>query len=86
MGRKNGSTMFLNNITLDEIIELIKAICPKKAMGFDGIPPKIIKWAPEVFAPILLVIFNKCIEMGYYPNSMKTGKVAPIYKEETKMM
>ena len=76
--------MYLHDITLDEILELIKLICPKKAMGYDGIPPKIIKWAPHLFSPILLVIFNKCISLGYYPDSMKTGKVAPVYKNDDK--
>ena len=50
-------------------------------MGFDEISPKIIKWAAELLAPILQIIFNKCIELGYYPNRMKTGQVAPVYKK-----
>ena len=56
--------MYLRKIELSEIIEIIKNIILKKAMGYDKIPPKIIKWAPEVFAPILLVIFNKCFDLG----------------------
>ena len=50
-------------------------------MGFDEIAPKIIKWGADLFAPILLVIFNKCIDLGYYPSKMKTGQVAPIHKK-----
>ena len=84
LGNQNCSTMYLHNITLEEIIELIKSISPQKAMGYDGIPPKIIKWAPELFAPILMVIFNKCINLGYYPDAMKTGRVAPIHKDDDK--
>ena len=52
--------------------------------GYDDIPPKIIKWAPHLFAPILKEIFNKCIESGYYPDAMKIVKVAPIYKKGDK--
>ena len=73
--------MYLKLVEIHEILEEIKDICIRKARGHDEIPPKIIKWAPDLFAPILLVIFNKCIELGYYPNSMKIGKVAPIYKK-----
>ena len=47
-------------------------------------PPKIIKWAPHLFAPILKEIFNKCIESGHYPDAMKIAKVAPIYKKGDK--
>ena len=81
MGRENKSSMYLKYISLCEILEEIRSICAQKAMGYDGIPPKIVKWAPELFAPILLAIFNKCIDMGYYPNCMKIAKVAPIHKE-----
>ena len=84
MGKENKSSMFLANIELSEIIEIIKNICIGKAMGNDKIPPKIIKWAPELFAPILLVIFNKCIDIGYYPNALKVGKVAPLFKKGEK--
>ena len=81
LGSANESTMYLKYIELFEILDEINKICVRKAMGFDEIAPKVVKWAPEIFAPILLIIFNKCIEFGYYPNKMKTGQVAPIHKK-----
>jgi len=51
----------LSDINDDEIETEIKGMCVKKGMGVDNIPPKIIKWAPELFAPILSKIFNKCL-------------------------
>ena len=81
MGRENRSSMYLKEIKIDEIIEEILKICIKKSMGYDNIPPKIIKWGSDLFAPILMVIFNKCFHTGYYPNSMKIAKVIPIYKK-----
>ena len=82
MGAENKSSMFLKLIEIHEILEQIKNICISKSQGYDEIPPKIIKWAQNLFAPILLVIFNKCIDLGYYPNSMKIGKGAPVYKKD----
>ena len=84
MGKENKSSMYLRKIELSEIIEIIKNIILKKAMGYDKIPPKIIKWAPEVFAPILLVIFNKCFDLGHYPDILKVGKVSPLFKKGEK--
>ena len=81
MGSENKSTMFLKLIEIHEILEEIERLIIKKAKGYDQIAPKIIKWASDLFAPILLNIFNKCIEMGYYPDGMKIGEVAPIYKK-----
>ena len=73
--------MFLKTIEIHEILEEIANIIIKKAKGYDQIAPKIIKWAPDLFAPILLTIFNKCIELGYYPGGMKISEVAPVYKK-----
>ena len=53
MGDKNSKSIFLDEIKLHEVLEEISNIDPKKAMGCDDIPPKIIKWAPHVFGPIL---------------------------------
>ena len=81
MGSENRSSMYLKLVEIHEILEEIKNICAKKAKGYDEIYPKLIKWAAHLYAPILLVIFNKCIELGYYPDAMKIGQVAPLYKK-----
>ena len=73
--------MFLKPSELHEVSDLIEKINENKTYGFDTTPPKVIKWAPHLFAPILLVIFNKCIEMWYYPEAMKVGEVSPLHKK-----
>ena len=84
MGTENKSSMFITPIELHEILDQIRKICLRKAMGYDEIPPKIIKWASDILAPILLVLFNKCIDLGHYPEGMKIGQVVPVYKEGEK--
>ena len=84
MGKGNNSSMFLRYTSLAEILEEMNLIDVKKSMGYDEIPPKIVKWAANLLAPWLMVIFNKCIDLGYYPSAMKTAKVTPIYKEGDK--
>ena len=81
LGRECKKSMFFKDIEIDEILKEIRDICEKKGMGFDNIPPKIIKWAPELFAPILQIIFNKCLSIGHYPQNMKIARVVPIHKE-----
>jgi len=80
LGAKCQNTFFLKDITLDEVVDEINAIFEKKGMGFDNIPPKIIKWAPHLFGPILVTLFNKCLALGYYPANMKIAHVVPIHK------
>ena len=82
MGNENSSTMYLKLIEIHEILEEIAKIIIKKSKGYDHIAPKVVKWASDLFAPILRTIFNKCIELGYYPEGMKIGEVAPIYKNK----
>ena len=84
IGKENKATMYLKFIELYEIPEEINKICIKKATGCDEITPKILKWAAELFAPVLLIIFNEYISLGYYPNSLIVGKVSPSYKKGEK--
>ena len=84
MGSENKSSMYLTLIEIHEILEEIKNICVRKARGYDEIYPKLVKWAADLYAPTLLVIFNKCIELGYYPDAMKIGQVAPLFKKGEK--
>ena len=61
LGPKCQKKFHLGKVELHEIIDEINSICEKKGMGFDNIPPKIIKWVPHLFGPILTHIYNKCI-------------------------
>ena len=64
IGKENKATMYLKFIELYEIPEEINKICIKKATGCDEIAPKILKWAAELFAPVLLIIFNPILHGG----------------------
>ena len=81
MGPKNKSSIFLQEIDEEEIYEEILKLNTNKSMGFDEIPPKVIKWAPHLFTPILKSIYNKCLETGIYPSNFKIAKVTPIHKK-----
>ena len=84
MKNENKSSIYLKNIETSEVVEQINALDAKKSTGHDEIPAKIIKWAPQLFAPILKSLYNKCIDMGYYPSNMKIAKVTPIHKKGDK--
>ena len=58
MGAENSSTMYLKYIELFEIMDEIKKICVKKAMGFDEIAPKVIKW-PNMVTYLHQVFVNR---------------------------
>ncbi|UYV74970.1 hypothetical protein LAZ67_12001927 [Cordylochernes scorpioides] len=57
------------NIHKKEIEELIDKINVNKAPGSDNISNNMIKNAFQLILPILHSIFNKCIQIGYFPKN-----------------
>ena len=76
----NPQSLFLKKATEPETRKHIDEADIKKATGIDKIPAKVLKWAIDLFAPILTKLFNKCIEEGVYPDSLKLARVTPVFK------
>ena len=51
-----------------------------KAPGLDGISNYTIKVSAITVAPILVKIFNCCIEIGIFPDVLKIANIIPLYK------
>ncbi|UYV79312.1 hypothetical protein LAZ67_17002102 [Cordylochernes scorpioides] len=63
-----------------EIEEIIDKINVNKAPGPDNISNNMIKNAFQLILPILHSIFNKCIQIGYFPKKWKTAALKIIAK------
>ena len=59
----------------------INNINSKKSFGFDGVSNFIIKKFPEATLRLLAVIFNNCINNGYFPLAWKRAKILPMKKK-----
>ena len=72
------------NINLSECsVEEIETIISELKLGKSSdIPVNVIKSTAKIFVPTLSTIFNKCMEEGYFPDELKTGRISPIYKKE----
>ncbi|UYV67433.1 hypothetical protein LAZ67_5000592 [Cordylochernes scorpioides] len=68
------------NIHKKEIEELIDKINVNKAPGPDNISNNMIKNAFQLILPILHSIFNKGIQIGYFPKKWKTAALKIIAK------
>ena len=64
-----------------EIIEVIDELKGKKAPGFDGIHPKVLKECKFELAEVLRRICNAIITESEVPEKMKISRVIPIYKK-----
>lgn len=67
-------------ITADELLAVIKKCKNMKAPGFDNIFNLELKHQSTHFFERLAFIFNRCLELGYFPSRWKLAKVIPILK------
>lgn len=70
-------------ITVDSVSEFINGLNSAKAIGLDGIGPRILKLANVVLTPTLTTI-NKSIKTGIFPDQLKMANVYPIHKSGPK--
>ena len=75
----NPNSMFLYECTSDEIYETIAGLETGKA---SDIPVKIIKKSNKFISPILAKHINYFMQIGKFPDELKTGKITPIYKKD----
>ena len=75
------NSFFLHSATELEIIAEINKLNCKKSPGYDDISVNVLQAAKQlVFKPFML-IFNKAITTGHYPDSLKIAKVVPLFKK-----
>lgn len=63
------------------IKDITKKINNKKSSGFDGISNFLIKKFPDSTLRLLTIIFNNCLNNGYFPSSWKSAKIIPLKKK-----
>lgn len=67
-------------ITVEEVKKTIKHTRNMKAPGFDGLfNVQLKKLGPKAYS-LFASIFNRCLELGYFPVQWKVAKVIPILK------
>ena len=68
------------NITPEQVSASIMALDSSKAIGLDGIGPRIIKSVANILSLSIAALINKIIATGKFPDKLKHAKVFPIYK------
>ena len=78
------NSFFFKPITTADILAHIQQLNVNKCAGPEEIPIRVIKMSSPVIAPILELLFNKCLTNGSFPRSLKIGKIVPIHKKGPK--
>ena len=76
--KRNPNSIFFKPVTTEEIEQLIKNM--RKNSNVSDIPVKFLKLTSSLISPILKDLFNKCIELGYFPDQFKLSTVTAILK------
>ena len=75
----NINSCFFTPTNYDEIFDLLKTMGNKGNPLYD-ITFKFIRLISHKIIPILVYIYNLCLEQGIYPDLMKISRVVPLHK------
>ena len=80
----NGPQFEFAEIFKAEVLEVLRDVNPRKrlSMGYDMIPPKVLKMTSDALVPSLTAIFNKCFRDNEWPLQWKKGLWIPIFKKD----
>ena len=80
----NNESIFLKQISIDELLKICSSLDPSKANGHDGISPRVVKSSIACFVKPLCDVFNKSFLKGVFPDALKIAKVVPLHKKKCK--
>ena len=80
MKNKIQNSIFLDNVSILDVILAAKSLKPKSSSGHDDIPTKMITATINSTAPVLTHLLNYSIETSIFPKIFKTAKVIPVEK------
>ncbi|RVE41091.1 hypothetical protein evm_014259 [Chilo suppressalis] len=65
--------------TAEEMLEVLKSFCPKKAPGHDGLTSDICRTVAANFPNLITGLFNRFLSLGYFPKFWKLAilKIIP---------
>ena len=80
----NNTYFIIPVITSEQVCRIISTLDSSKAIGLDGIGPRIIKLIDHLLSPSIAALINKSILTGRFPDQFKLAKVFPIHKTGSK--
>ena len=82
---ENFHSFFITPTDIQEVISIISSLSDNKSSGPNSIPTRILKLLKKDISTQLADIFNLCSISGIYATPLKTAKVIPIHKKDSKL-
>ena len=83
--RSTDDSLFLFQVTIDEVSKLLKDLNIYKATGPDKPQNVILKKCAEALAPSLTTFINFDLLSGLHPTQWKCANLAPVHKKMIKI-
>ena len=80
----NLNPLFEINTTSVEVVKVLQKLNPRKAIGTDGVPSRILKNFASQLSKPLSVLFNLSFKLGRVPSIWKQANIAPVHKDGEK--
>lgn len=70
-----------SKVSTSDIYKKLKGLNPKKATGFDKIPPKLIQLGAKQLSLPITNLVKLSITTAHFPSALKQAEVTPIFKK-----
>lgn len=79
--KQTNSSFSFREITIYEVLTLLRKIATNKATGLDKIPSKFLKIEGDTLAPFLAYCDIQPITLdGFFPHDWKKARMSPVFK------
>ena len=85
LSNESDSTIFLQPTDKEEIANIISSLNSSKASGPNSIPYRILFLLKNDISKQLADLFNLSFLTGVFPSVLKTAKVVPVFKKDSKL-
>lgn len=75
-----GPTVTALQVTQTQVLKALKKVNPHKAVGPDGMPPRVLKACGEQLTGVYINIFNTSLSQVVVPRILKTTTIKPVLK------
>ena len=86
LSNESSSTIFLQPTDKEEVANIISSLNSNKASGPNSIPYRILFLLKNEISNQLANLSNLSLKTGVFPSVLKTAKVIPIFKKDSKLV
>ena len=85
LSNESSSTIFLQPTDKEEIANIISSLNSNKTSGPNSIPYRVLFLLKNEISKQLADLFNLSFMTGVFPSVLKTAKVVPVFKKDSKL-